>query len=169
MRVGRGLHDTEDLLSHMTLALESLRVEDRRVLRSYYAGDQNCRATAQECGIAPSLVKVRLFRARRRLTRALRRRIAADRGLYEEPERPSESMELENRILRSHVRMIRMYVEDGKEIPEEYLRDEYEPPPWEHEMEGMDRAQRIRHHQMRSGIRGKPEDVWGYKPEETTP
>ena len=83
MRVGRGLHDTEDLLSHMTIALESLRVEDRRVLHSYYAGDQNCRATAQECGIAPSLVKVRLFRARRRLARDIRRRMMRGSSLTE--------------------------------------------------------------------------------------
>ena len=75
MRVGSGLHDTEDLLSHLSVALEGLRVEDRRVLRSYYEGSQDCRATALECGIAHSLVKVRLFRARRRLAREMRRRV----------------------------------------------------------------------------------------------
>ena len=75
LRVGSGVHDTEDLISHMTVALGTLRAEDRRVLRSYYEGEQDCRATARECGIAPSLVKVRLFRARRRLERAVRRRL----------------------------------------------------------------------------------------------
>ena len=75
LKVGSGLHDAEDLISHMSVALGTLRAEDRRVLRSYYEGEQDCQATALECGIAPNLVKVRLFRARRRLERAVRRRL----------------------------------------------------------------------------------------------
>lgn len=82
LAVGSALYDSEDLIPHMTWALETLRAEDRRVLRSYYEGEQDCRATALECGIAPSLVKVRLFRARRRLARAVRRSVTQGPGSW---------------------------------------------------------------------------------------
>jgi len=75
LRVGTAEYDSEDLVGHLTAAMDTLRVEDRRVLRSYYAGAQDCRRTAVECDIAPALVKVRLFRARRRLGKAIRRRV----------------------------------------------------------------------------------------------
>ncbi len=65
-------------LGHMCRALAGLRAADQRVLWSYYGGRRSCRDTARECGIEPALVKVRLFRARRRLLRHLRRRIALD-------------------------------------------------------------------------------------------
>ena len=81
----------------------------------------------------------------------------------EEPERPSLDLELQNRILRAQLRMIRGCVENGRPIPAEYLETDFVPPPWAHELDGMDMAQQIRHHQKRMGIRGRPEDVWGYK------
>jgi RNA polymerase sigma-70 factor (ECF subfamily) len=62
-------------LQHMGIALEGLKLDDRRVLRSYYGGGQSCARTAQECELPLGLVKVRLFRARRRLARALRQRL----------------------------------------------------------------------------------------------
>lgn len=75
-RVGRWLVGKEAALSHLGGALASLRQEDRRVLDSYYGGRGSCRETAEECEIPTHLVKVRLFRARQRLVRAIRRRLA---------------------------------------------------------------------------------------------
>ena len=63
-------------LDHLQAALEELREPDRALLRSFYAGSGSSREVAQECSIEPHLVKVRLFRARRRLQSALRRRLA---------------------------------------------------------------------------------------------
>lgn len=59
-------------------ALGRLRDADRAVLCSYYGGAQSCRETAEDCEIAPDLVKVRLFRARKRLLRVLRERLDLD-------------------------------------------------------------------------------------------
>lgn len=70
-------------LLQLRAALVLLKVEDRRVLHSYYGGDETCRTTARDCSILPSLVKVRLFRARRRLARALRRTVALNSEVVE--------------------------------------------------------------------------------------
>lgn len=58
-------------------ALADLDDADRRVLDRYYRDGLDCRQTARRCGLSAGLVKVRLFRARRRLGRALARRVAA--------------------------------------------------------------------------------------------
>ena len=67
------LLDRETVLSYLATAFPSLMEHDRKVLGSFYGGDESCAVTAGDCGIAPSLVKVRLFRARRRLERAIQR------------------------------------------------------------------------------------------------
>jgi RNA polymerase sigma-70 factor (ECF subfamily) len=77
LALGDAVFARESLLGQLEVALNGLRHSDRRVLESYYAGGQSCAATAVECGIPPPLVKVRLFRARRRLGRALRTRLGA--------------------------------------------------------------------------------------------
>jgi len=76
LRVGRRSVDRDDALDHMRRALRELRDADRQVLGSFYSGSGTCRTTGLECGIAPGLVKVRLFRARRRLARAMQRSLA---------------------------------------------------------------------------------------------
>ena len=53
-----------------------LTEHDREVLRSYYGGQGSCVETAKECGLQPSLAKVRLFRARRRLEARVRKHLA---------------------------------------------------------------------------------------------
>ncbi len=75
-RLDRWSLDRESAIRHLGEALEYLREGDRRVLSSFYGGGENSRATARECGIPAHLVKVRLFRARRRLSKALRRLLA---------------------------------------------------------------------------------------------
>ncbi len=75
--VGRWTVPHEDALHHLTHALGDLCEEDRAVLGSYYGGGGSCRETSAECGIPLHLVKVRLFRARRRLERTIERRLAA--------------------------------------------------------------------------------------------
>lgn len=75
-RIGSTPVEYEDLLQHLEGVIEELREPDRRVLRSYYGGAQSCRETARECDIPPGLVKIRLFRARDRLRRLLKQRVA---------------------------------------------------------------------------------------------
>lgn len=75
LRLGSFLVDRRVALAELDQAVEELKPADRAVLRSYYGGAQSCAATASECGISSSLVKVRLFRARKRLMRVLRRRL----------------------------------------------------------------------------------------------
>ena len=74
--IGRWALDRESAVLHLRHALAQLREGDRRLLRTFYEGGEDARATACECSIPPHLVKTRLFRARRRLLKALRRHIA---------------------------------------------------------------------------------------------
>jgi RNA polymerase sigma-70 factor, ECF subfamily len=76
---GRAL-DVDDALLHMAAAFTRLLERDRAVLTAYYGGGGDTRAVAVECGIPPSLVKVRLFRARRRLEALVRRRASVLHG-----------------------------------------------------------------------------------------
>lgn len=76
IRLGRWVFGLESALFHLGRAVEGLRPEDRRVLDSFYRGGQSCRRTSSDCAIPLHLVKIRLFRARRRLLRVLRRRFA---------------------------------------------------------------------------------------------
>ena len=75
VRVGPTSVDRRVALAKLGEVFGELRADDRAVLSSYYGGAQSCAETACECGIPSPLVKVRLFRARRRLMRALRRRL----------------------------------------------------------------------------------------------
>lgn len=73
------LLDRETALRYLALAFQSLMEHDRRVLGSFYGGAESCAVTAADCGISPGLVKVRLFRARRRLERAVQRELIRER------------------------------------------------------------------------------------------
>lgn len=64
-----------ELVQH---ALGALRTKDRSLLDAYYGGECTTASAAAECGLARKLVKVRLYRARQRLARALRRRVAIE-------------------------------------------------------------------------------------------
>ncbi|MCZ6598703.1 MAG: sigma-70 family RNA polymerase sigma factor [Planctomycetota bacterium] len=81
-RVGNWLVDKDSALRHLSRALAGLGEEDRRVLASYYGGAQSCRETARVCALPRDLVKVRLFRARKRLLRAMRQRISMDGAVH---------------------------------------------------------------------------------------
>ena len=70
-RVGR-----EKALSCLSSELHELEQNDRELLLRFYGGEGGCREVASEYGLTPSIVKVRLFRARNRLLRALTRRFA---------------------------------------------------------------------------------------------
>ena len=76
IRVGTEVHDRDLVLAELREALAGLRTGDRRLLDAFYGGSQSCQETAGACGVPRHLVKVRLFRARQRLARAMRRRIA---------------------------------------------------------------------------------------------
>ena len=78
--LGGELVDKEILLAHLRSAFRRLMERDRVVLASYYGGRQSTSSTAADCGIGPELVKVRLFRARRRLERAVRLRTSEHRA-----------------------------------------------------------------------------------------
>jgi RNA polymerase sigma factor (sigma-70 family) len=62
-----------ELLQH---SLGGLREGDRRLLDVYYGGEQRTSVAGEECGIPQRLVKVRLYRARKRLLTALRLEVA---------------------------------------------------------------------------------------------
>ena len=72
--------DKQVVLGMLSGALKDLVDHDQLVLSSYYGGGQSTAATASVCGIRQDLVKVRLFRARRRLERAVRQRLALHRA-----------------------------------------------------------------------------------------
>lgn len=68
-------------LVHLCDAKGELRLRDRVVLDSHYEAGRSCRETAFVCEIPHALVKVRLFRARRRLQRVLRTRLRTEEEL----------------------------------------------------------------------------------------
>jgi len=78
--VGDEIVERGVLLDHLGAAFQRLKRVDRLVLASYYAGGESCGRTARDCEISPELVKVRLFRARKRLEQGMRRRFAVARG-----------------------------------------------------------------------------------------
>ena len=67
------------VLRLLRTVMATLRPDDRDILTEHYRGAENCAQTAAACGIPRGLVKVRLFRARRRLEQLLERRVATDR------------------------------------------------------------------------------------------
>jgi DNA-directed RNA polymerase specialized sigma24 family protein len=93
LRVGSLVIDRRVALGLLDEVLDELRPDDRTVLAAFYKGGQDCAAAAIQCGIPLNLVKVRLFRARRRLRGALRRKLARLSG--EEQERMACGDELE--------------------------------------------------------------------------
>jgi RNA polymerase sigma-70 factor (ECF subfamily) len=83
LRVGGLALERGMLLEHLACVLGMLRDGDRRVLSSYYHGEGSSARAALELGIARRLVKVRLYRARQRLSRMLRQRLAeAEVGVF---------------------------------------------------------------------------------------
>ena len=70
------------LLHSLSLVYGDLRDCDRRLLNSFYGGDEDTAATAEELSIQRSVVKVRLFRARKRLGKALRRNLRERYGRH---------------------------------------------------------------------------------------
>ena len=75
-RVGSWLLEQGEALSEMRAAMVELREEDRSLLHAFYGGGESCHRAAMVCELAPGLAKVRLFRARRRLLRLVRHRVA---------------------------------------------------------------------------------------------
>jgi RNA polymerase sigma factor (sigma-70 family) len=61
----------EALVGHVSRVISELPAADARVLRSYYTEPVSTARAASECGVATTLVKTRLYRARRRLRRRL--------------------------------------------------------------------------------------------------
>lgn len=75
-RMGRYVIEAEDAEDLLASVLPRLRTDDRSVLESFYGCDERSEVTARECGIPRRLVKMRVFRARQRLSRVLRHRLA---------------------------------------------------------------------------------------------
>jgi RNA polymerase sigma-70 factor, ECF subfamily len=76
--VGREWLDGEAARELLLGGLGTMREGDRALLDSFYGGDLCTASAAQACGLPQRLVKVRLYRARQRLLRALRRRAARE-------------------------------------------------------------------------------------------
>ena len=86
LRLGPWVLKRGEALDHLAGAITDLRDDDREVLGSFYGGAQSSRETAEDCAIPPHLVKIRLFRARKRLLGVIQRRLAS-RGSFEEASR----------------------------------------------------------------------------------
>jgi len=93
LRCGNWIVERGQALGTMAGAFAEMRDDDRQVLGSFYWGGESCHETAAECGIPRELVKVRLFRARRRLLRVLHRRFALGSGRPAPPEEPEAAGE----------------------------------------------------------------------------
>lgn len=80
VRVGRyrmGYSEAHDLLKR---SMGSIGEGDRQILSAAYQAGRNTHGTARRCRIPARLVKGRLYRARRRLSKAMRRRAAEEFG-----------------------------------------------------------------------------------------
>jgi RNA polymerase sigma-70 factor (ECF subfamily) len=75
-RLGRHVVPRSVARAHLESVLRGLREHDRIVLAAYYREGRSCAETAATCGIAPKLVKVRLYRARQRVIREVERRLS---------------------------------------------------------------------------------------------
>ena len=76
VRAGPWVVDRETATRLLERAKADLAPGERRLLDAFYDGGESCRHAARVCGFTPGLAKVRIFRLRRRLARALRKRIA---------------------------------------------------------------------------------------------
>jgi RNA polymerase sigma-70 factor (ECF subfamily) len=76
LRLGGWEVEKDMALRYLGEEFLALGRDDRLVLGSFYSGAMSCRETAELCGISKQLVRVRLFRARRRLLKAMRRRLS---------------------------------------------------------------------------------------------
>jgi len=75
-RLGSWCLDAEAARVLLARTLAEAEERDRAILDSFYLAPGGARCAAERCGIPQRLVKIRLFRARRRLRRALRRQVA---------------------------------------------------------------------------------------------
>lgn len=73
--VAEGDHELGEAMRYLPEALTHLRPEDREVLERFYVGRESCKEIAARCSITRSLAKVRVFRARQKLGKLLRRRM----------------------------------------------------------------------------------------------
>lgn len=69
-------HERGVLFACVSSALRTLREDDQLVLDSFYGGTGRCREVAEVVEAEPTRVKSRLFRARQRLSRIVRRQLS---------------------------------------------------------------------------------------------
>ena len=82
VRCGNWLLDGERALHFLSGALVGLQPEERRLINAFYRERRGGPGTARHCAIPRHLVKVRLFRARRRLRRLLHRHASTGAGRF---------------------------------------------------------------------------------------
>ncbi len=68
--------EMHEALHHLPAAIGELRECDREVLDCFYRGRESCLDLARRFEISRSLAKVRVFRARKRLSKVLRKRLS---------------------------------------------------------------------------------------------
>lgn len=91
--LGTRVLERDDLFACMARSLRSMALGDQAVLERYYAGGGDCEELARVAAVAPTRIKSRLFRARRRLSRLVLRRLPE---LDEGPSaKPADVAELE--------------------------------------------------------------------------
>ena len=82
--------DAETALVHLERALAELAPRDLAMLGSRYTAGRSCRATAELLGVPEGVVKVRVFRARRKLLRGIERLVSQARLARLAPREPAE-------------------------------------------------------------------------------
>jgi RNA polymerase sigma factor (sigma-70 family) len=86
LRVGPWLIERGVAVRALGRSVAELHAGDRRLLGAFYGAGESCRHAARVCETTPLLAKVRLYRARQRLARLLRRRIALEARFWIAPD-----------------------------------------------------------------------------------
>ncbi|MFT5285598.1 MAG: RNA polymerase sigma factor (sigma-70 family) [Planctomycetota bacterium] len=82
VRFGNWLMKRDTVLDCLSGELRGMEHDDRELLLNFYGREQGgCREVAAEYGVTPNVVKMRLFRARNRLLKAVSRRFALSNQL----------------------------------------------------------------------------------------
>ncbi|MEQ1894535.1 MAG: sigma factor [Planctomycetota bacterium] len=81
LRIAGGWFEREAACELVRRGLARLRRDDHALLEGYYSGRHDLSGVAREAGLDRRLVKIRLYRARRRLRAVVRREVGLQRRL----------------------------------------------------------------------------------------
>jgi len=82
VRLGGWRFGDDEALGHLPGAFGRLRPADQKLLDAFYGEGGSCRTVARELGMTAPVVKLRLYRARERLRRSLKRSLSQGGTLW---------------------------------------------------------------------------------------